>query len=263
MKNFIWALFVSIVVHFLLLYNFKNIENKQYKPSPNKKISPKYTYIQLASIKEVKKTQYKKVKPIKKRLVKQVVKKQKKIIKKKKIKKKVKKKIYKKVIKKSIKPAKRKSVFIDEYVKKKKEIKQNIKKLELLKKQLQKERELKEIKHLDKLTQSYIKLYGEKYFRFSQEVKKYLKENLNEIGRITQQYLRYPSIAVRTRQQGTSFLEFVLKPNGDIINLKIIQGSSYRTLDKNSIKTIKIAYKDYPRPKKDTLIRIYVSYILY
>lgn len=251
MKNFIWALIISIIIHLVLLYSFKDIK----KPIPKTAISQKdttvYTHIQLASIKKIIKP-----KPIikeknkkKQRIYKKVKKKTIKPIKKKRT-------VYKKIKKKKIKKAIKKSVFTQ------KPIKENIKELELLKKQLQIKQELQELRHLDSLTQNYIKLYGNEYFNLPSNVKKYLKENLNEIGRITQQYLRYPSIAIKTRQAGTSILEFTLRPNGDIVNLKIIGSSSYQVLDKNSIKTIKVAYKDYPRPTEDTLVRIYVSYRL-
>jgi len=126
----------------------------------------------------------------------------------------------------------------------------------------QKIQDLQTIQKLDETTQSYIKLYGDEYFTYSKEIKKYLIKNLNSIGRITQMYLRYPNIAIRTKQQGMNIVEFYLYPNGDISNLKIKNNSGYTTLDKNTIKTIKLAYKDYPKPKSKTKIKIYVYYSL-
>ncbi len=120
--------------------------------------------------------------------------------------------------------------------------------------------DLKKIKKLDKATQSYIKLYGDEYFTFSKEQKKYLNNNLNNIGKVTQMYLRYPRIAVKTKQQGMNIVQFFLYPNGDIKDLKITNGSGYTTLDKNTIKTIKLAYKDYQRPTEKTKVKIYVYY---
>jgi len=126
----------------------------------------------------------------------------------------------------------------------------------------QKIQDLQIIQKLDKTTQSYIKLYGDEYFTYSKEIKKYLIKNLNSIGRITQMYLRYPNISRRTKQQGMNIVEFYLYPNGDISNLKIKNNSGYTTLDKNTIKTIKLAYKDYPKPQSKTKIKIYVYYSL-
>ena len=125
------------------------------------------------------------------------------------------------------------------------------------------EQEQKEIQRLDKQTQQYIKLYGDQYFSYSDIQKKYIKQNINTIGKITQKYLRYPPISARTGQQGINIVEFILHPNGDITNLRITDGSGYTMLDKNSIQTIELAYKDYPKPKEPTKIKIYVKYILY
>ena len=116
---------------------------------------------------------------------------------------------------------------------------------------------------LDDITKSYLNLYGEEYNSFTKVQKVYLQKNLKNIGRITQKYLRYPSIAVRTGQQGMNIVEFYLHPNGDISDLKLANSSGYTSLDKNSIETIEIAYKDYPRPKVKTKVKIYVYYKLY
>lgn len=116
---------------------------------------------------------------------------------------------------------------------------------------------------IDELTQSYIDLYGEEFMTFSEETKEFLKENLSDIGRITQKYLMYPSISIRTKQQGMNVVEFYLHPNGDITELKLLQSSTYTALDSNSIHTIKVAYKDYPKPKEVTKIRIFVYYKLH
>ena len=204
MKNFIVAVAISIIIHFILLVGFKNTNTNNTQTS--KVSTPKYTQVKLVKIKE----------PIKKK---------------------------QKIVKKDIKIDKRKKTIFT--------------------KSIDKYKEQKEVQKLDKITQQYIKLYGEEYFNFSKETKKFLKENLNEIGKITQQYIRYPSIAIKTKQEGTNVVEFILKSNGDITNLRIIGSSDYSVLDKNTLKTIKIAYKDYPKPKKDTPIKIFVLYSLY
>jgi len=130
------------------------------------------------------------------------------------------------------------------------------------KKDEEREEEIKEIRQLSELTQSYIKLYGEQYFTFSENQKRYLKQNLNTIGRITQRYLQYPQISIRTKQHGTNVIEFYLHPNGDITELKLTDSSHYTALDDNTIKTIKIAYQDYPKPVEKVKIKIYVKYIM-
>ncbi len=106
-------------------------------------------------------------------------------------------------------------------------------------------------------------LYGSEFDEYSNEQKEFIKENLDDIGKITQSYLRYPRVAVETAQSGKNIVEFYLLPNGDIEELKLLRGSSYTLLDKNSIRTVEIAYKEYPRPKERTKIRINVFYRLY
>jgi len=125
------------------------------------------------------------------------------------------------------------------------------------------QKELESIKKLDKRTQSYIELYGDEYFKLSKMDKQFLKTNLNVIGQITQKYLKYPNISIRTKQKGVNVVEFILHKNGDISDLFISDSSQYTALDSNTIKTIKLAYKDYPRPYKQVKIKIYVQYIMY
>lgn len=107
------------------------------------------------------------------------------------------------------------------------------------------------------------KLYGEEFERLGKEEQKFIKDNLGSIGRITEKYLRYPDVAGQLGQEGTSVVEFFLHPNGDISDLRLIGSSSHKMLDKNSVETIEIAYKDYPRPTVKTKIRMYVGYSIY
>lgn len=103
-------------------------------------------------------------------------------------------------------------------------------------------------------------LYGEEFGDYGLAEQEFLVNNLRNIGRITQRYLQYPPSAIRLGQQGVSAVEFYLHPNGDISGLKIILSSDYMLLDRNSERTIEIAYKDYPHPSTKTKIRIFVSY---
>ena len=115
---------------------------------------------------------------------------------------------------------------------------------------------------IDEKTQSYIKLYGKEFESFDSATKKYLIDNLSGIGNVTKKYLTYPQISIKTNQQGLNAVEFVLMPNGDINDLKLLQSSFYSALDQSTLRTIQIAYKDYPKPSKPTKIRIYINYIL-
>lgn len=113
----------------------------------------------------------------------------------------------------------------------------------------------------DETTKSYIKLYGEEFYNFEPKTKQYLIANLGKIGSITQKYLKYPTLSIKTKQQGVNTVEFMLHPNGDITDLKLISSSTYSALDQNSLRTIQIAYKDYPKPSIPTKIKIYINYI--
>ncbi len=109
-------------------------------------------------------------------------------------------------------------------------------------------------------------LYGKEFYSFTKTQRKFIKNHLSEIYRITQNtlYLNgYPEVAVRTRQQGVNVVSFYLHPNGAISNLRLVKPMGYEALDKNTIAVIQIAYKDYPRPKTKTKIVFYVNYQLY
>ena len=108
--------------------------------------------------------------------------------------------------------------------------------------------------------------YGEEFNTFTPTQKKFIEKNLGSIYRITQRTLTlngYPPLAVQTRQQGTNIVTFYLHPNGDISNLRLKRRIGYAALDKNTLHTIRIAYKDYPLPKTKTKITFYVEYNLY
>jgi TonB family protein len=110
------------------------------------------------------------------------------------------------------------------------------------------------------------KLYGAEFNTFSPAQKNFIRHNLNAISRITQRTLSrngYPSVAVRTKQEGTNVVSFYLHPNGDISGLRLKRKLGYAALDDNTIKVIKLAYKDYPLPNKKTRLIFYVRYSIY
>lgn len=123
---------------------------------------------------------------------------------------------------------------------------------------------LEKNKGLDKQTRRDIdKLYGDEWGDLGSAERDFITSNLREIARITQSYLTYPPTAGYLNQSGENAIEFYLLPNGDIDGLKLLLSSGFVLLDKNSTKTIEIAYKDYPRPKQKTLIRFHITYFLY
>ena len=160
---------------------------------------------------------------------------------------------------KNNKPMKKKIVNKNKKVKnKKKIIKQPINpKIKKTKKIIK-----KTLPKLDPLTKSFIDLYGKDFEKFDKITKLFILKNIKDIGLITQRYLEYPILAAQAGQSGLNVVEFILYPNGSISEPKIIKSSGYFMLDDNTAETIKLAYFDYPRPKKPTLIRIFVKYVL-
>ncbi len=275
MKLIIFAFILSLTFHILLFLPFSEkkvkINNIQKIDKPINRSNIKYVRLEkkLATKKRTEKIIEKKSKA--------------KIIQKSKD-------VYKKVNKKDIKPQKKK-IKKSKQIKTKKsktkeitskpvkklELSQNFTKKVIIKPQRKRETIkkrslenffLKEPVPLDKellddITNSYIKLYGNEFKTFTKVQKVFLQKNLKNIGKITKKYLRYPHIAKRTKQQGMNIVEFILHPNGDISKLRLSKLSGYSSLDKNTINTVEIAFKDYPRPKTNTKVKIYVYYKLY
>lgn len=108
-----------------------------------------------------------------------------------------------------------------------------------------------------------VSLYGAMILELSKDEIEYLKSNLDNIGVITQRYLRYPNLAGELGMFGETILHFTLYPNGDISKIDLYKSSGYSLLDDNAINTVEIAYKDYPHPSEPTRIRLRVIYRLY
>lgn len=258
MKTIVIAIIFSIFIHlsvFFLLSN-KKVEKSETKLNSSSKTIDKQSvkFITLKPKKKKKVSEKKVVKKKEKKIVKKVVQKNK----------------YKKV-KKIKKTAKRevlkeKAQKISKKPTSKAEVTPNYKKLNPTKLQEQTLEDFlktpKNIEDIDILTQSYIKLYGEEFNSFTKVQKVFLQKSLKTIGQITQQYLEYPNIAIRLLLEGKNIIEFDLYKNGDIKNLKITTSSGHSFFDKATMDAIKSAYKDYPKPKEKTKIKIYVNYII-
>ena len=110
------------------------------------------------------------------------------------------------------------------------------------------------------------KLYGSEFDSYGSAQKRFIENNLAIIHKITQGTLirnGYPEIAARTRQEGVNIVSFYLHPNGNISRLRLEQEMGYRALDQNTLQVIRIAYKEYPLPRKTTKIKFYVEYTIY
>ncbi len=109
------------------------------------------------------------------------------------------------------------------------------------------------------------KLYGREFLSFTPSQKKFIRDHLQEIRRITQNTLTrngYPDVAVRTGQQGVNIVTFYLDPHGNISKLRLKHRIGYEALDQNTLDVIRLAYMYYPRPKHKTKITFYVNYHL-
>jgi len=274
MKNIVYAIILSIIIHLLFFFTveIKNDTNT-LKNQKNSLKKQRITYVKLKpkkivkkeivtekTVKKKKRTKYKKV--IKKNIIK--AKKRKTIKKPKRV---VPKPIIKTIVKPTYtKPLPKKSKIIKkkriQLPKKNKSLDQTAKKLQ------DKTLESFLLEPLDEtlvdsVTQKYIDLYGEEFNTFTKVQKVFLKNHLKDIGLITQKYLKYPDVSIRTRQDGTNIVEFTLYPNGDISKVMLSSSSGYEALDKNSLRTVQIAFIEYPRPQKPTKIKIYITYIYY
>lgn len=256
MKEILSAIILVILIHLIIFYQFNKtiINNNNISSKINKEIQKK-SNIKYVLLK-------KKQKIVSKKTEKKILKKKenKKIVKKT-----IKKKVYKKVnqnIKKSknkniLKKVKKSKNIITDYTKRNKGKIQRKTLEDYLSNPINTYQETKD------LADQYKKLYGNEYNEFTLVQKAYLEKNLETVQSITQRYLKYPDIAIKTKQQGLSVIEFYLHPNGDISNLKLKKSSGYTSLDKESIDVIKTAYKEYPKPKEKTKMIFYIRFIYY
>ncbi|WP_428025557.1 energy transducer TonB [Arcobacter sp.] len=266
MKYIILALILSISIHLLTFKTFK-IKNDEILDSPSTSKNTKKSDIKYVTLKSsVKSVQQKKEEPKKSEEKKEIPKKT------------TKEKFqYKKVTKNQIEVAKKREVKkelpkkVEQQPIKQNEVIPNYTKLNPTKLQ---QGTLEtflanpptDVKLLDELTQSYIKLYGEEYNSFTKVQKVFLEKNLTIFRNITQKTLNrlgYPRHAKRLKLTGSNIVEFIFHPDGSISNLKLTSKSEYEIFDKSTLELIEIAYKDYPRPKEPTKIKFNVIYTLY
>lgn len=110
-----------------------------------------------------------------------------------------------------------------------------------------------------------MELYGDELGDYGLAEIDFIINNLRDIGRINQYHINrrgYPLEAAYLRQSGTNIVEFYLYPNGDISDLTMIKHSKSISLDKNTLTTVQIAFKEYPRPTTKTKIRWSMKYYI-
>jgi periplasmic protein TonB len=91
--------------------------------------------------------------------------------------------------------------------------------------------------------------------------KVYLKQHFQYIKETIQKKIYYPGVARKMGWEGKVVVSFVVKENGDIQDIKVVESSGYQALDKNAMTTIKKA-APFPSPPVTAEVVIPVTYQL-
>jgi protein TonB len=90
----------------------------------------------------------------------------------------------------------------------------------------------------------------------------FLRERLSVISNIVQRHINYPPIARRMGWEGRVLVSFVLEPNGDIRDLKVLKSSGYEVLDKEALDAIRRSYRDFPKPPVSVVVKLPINFRL-
>jgi Periplasmic protein TonB, links inner and outer membranes len=90
----------------------------------------------------------------------------------------------------------------------------------------------------------------------------FLRERLSVISNIVQRHINYPPIARRMGWEGRVLIGFILEPNGDIRDLKVLKSSGYEVLDKEALDAIRRSYKDFPKPPVSVVVKLPINFRL-
>jgi protein TonB len=90
----------------------------------------------------------------------------------------------------------------------------------------------------------------------------FLRERLSVISNIVQRHINYPPIARRMGWEGRALIGFVLEPNGDIRDLKVLKSCGYEVLDKEALDAIRRSYKDFPKPPVSVMVKLPITFRL-
>jgi len=90
----------------------------------------------------------------------------------------------------------------------------------------------------------------------------FLRERLSVISNIVQRHINYPPIARRMGWEGKVLVSFVLEPNGDIRDLKVLKSCGYEVLDKEALDAIRRSYRDFPKPPVSVVVKLPINFRL-
>ncbi|MCI4453488.1 MAG: energy transducer TonB [Thermodesulfobacterium sp.] len=91
---------------------------------------------------------------------------------------------------------------------------------------------------------------------------RFLKERLSVISSIVQRHINYPPIARKMGWEGKVLVSFILEPNGDIRDLKVLKSCGYEVLDKEALDAIRRSYRDFPKPPVSVVVKLPISFKL-
>ncbi|WP_457599831.1 TonB family protein [Hydrogenivirga sp.] len=90
----------------------------------------------------------------------------------------------------------------------------------------------------------------------------FVEENLSVIREIVERYLTYPPVARRMGWEGTVVVRFVLTPSGVVEEENIEKSSGHEILDRNALRVVRIASREFPRPSQSVVVVLPVVYRL-
>lgn len=90
----------------------------------------------------------------------------------------------------------------------------------------------------------------------------YLEDHLSSIRDILVKYRKYPSQAVRLKQEGSVKISFRLKQNGEVEDIRVLGSSGYELLDEDALQLIQKTAEYFPKPPKTVRITVPLNYAL-
>ncbi len=117
----------------------------------------------------------------------------------------------------------------------------------------------------DRLPRSVLHHYGEAFFDLSAPQQHYIIDNLQRIRKLNE---IVGTRLLRERYHDdvdpsdNNVVEFTLRPDGSISNLRLEKNRIGTPLDELTLQTINLAHPKYPKPAQETKIRIRVYIIV-
>ena len=90
----------------------------------------------------------------------------------------------------------------------------------------------------------------------------YIEENLSLIREVVASFLRYPPVARRMGWEGTVVVSFYITPEGVVKEEKIEKSSGYELLDRNALRVIRLASREFPKPEREVVVVLPIVYKL-